>query len=104
MHQVQIWNRSPDNRTYLEEVLDVTAAVFFLLPGPDIQLAAVDDTRELEQNGKPATDPHPITRGNIHVITGVFPQGLDRDTAGHKFIKWNIILLFLKKHSVNCKR
>lgn len=52
-----------------------------LLPGSDIQLAAVDDARELKQDGKPASDPDPITRSNVHVVTGVFPQGLDADAS-----------------------
>lgn len=64
------------------------------LPGADIQLAAVDDTRKLKQDGKPATNPNPITRGNIHVITGVFPQGLDRDAGEDKFKKFNITELY----------
>lgn len=57
-------------------------AVF--LPGTNIQFAAVDDARELKQNGKPAANPHPITRGDIHVVTGVFPQGLQGGKQIHR--------------------
>ena len=62
-----------------------------MLPGPDIELAAVDDTRKLEQDGKPATNPHSITRSNIHVITGVFPQSLVTDTAGQEVTMFSYI-------------
>ena len=41
------------------------------LPGPDVQLAPVDDAGELEEDGEPAPHPHPVLRGHIHVITGV---------------------------------
>lgn len=50
------------------------------LPSPDIQLAAVDDTGELKQDGKPAPNPHAVSRSHVHVVTGVFPQGLHKDT------------------------
>lgn len=50
---------------------------FFFLPCPDVQFAAVDDTRQLKEDRKPATNPDSITGGDVHVITGVFSQSLD---------------------------
>ena len=50
-----------------------------LSPGPDVQLAPVDDAGELKQDGEPASHPHPVLGRYIHVITGVVLEGLPRD-------------------------
>lgn len=46
------------------------------LPRPNVQLAAVDDARELKQDGEPTTHPDPIASSNVHVITGVLSENL----------------------------
>lgn len=50
-----------------------------LSPGPDVQLAPVDDAGELKQDGEPASYPHPVLGRYIHVIAGVVLEGLPRD-------------------------
>lgn len=42
------------------------------LPCPYIQLASINDTGELKQDGEPASDPDSVARSHIHVITCVF--------------------------------
>ena len=42
------------------------------LPCPNIQLASINDAGELEQDGEPASDPDPVARSHIHVVTCVF--------------------------------
>ena len=46
------------------------------LPGPDIQLASVNDAGELKEDGEPASDPDSVTRSHVHVIACVFLQHL----------------------------
>lgn len=50
-----------------------------VLPGPYIQLAAVDDAGQLKEDREPASHPHPVPWGHVHVITGVLPQSLGTD-------------------------
>lgn len=52
-------------------------------PRPHIQLAAVDDARELKEDGKPASHPHPVAGGDVHVVTGVLPQSLSWQSTHH---------------------
>lgn len=47
-------------------------------PGSDIQLAPVDDAGELEQDGEPASNPHPVLWGYIHIVTSVVFKCLQR--------------------------
>lgn len=49
---------------------------FPAVPGADVQLAAVDDAGELEQDGEPASDPDTVPGGHVHVVAGVLPQRL----------------------------
>ena len=49
-------------------------------PGPDVQLAAVDDAGQLKQDGEPPPHPHAVAGGDVHVITGVLPEGLQTHT------------------------
>ena len=50
-----------------------------VLPGSDVQVAAVDNAGQLKEDGEPASHPHPVPRGHVHVVTGVLPQSLGTD-------------------------
>lgn len=68
------------------------------LPCPDIQLASINDAGELKEDGEPASDPDPVARSHIHVVTCVFLQDLQRESLseadqarGRKEMKQNYV-------------